>query len=86
MDAVVKTDTHVYIFEFKIKKTAAIAFQQILDKKYADKYRFLNKNIIGLGINFDIENKCIDDWKVEEWLCCNEKTIDNQFFKYYNKK
>jgi Predicted AAA-ATPase/PD-(D/E)XK nuclease superfamily len=66
MDAVVKTDSHVYIFEFKIKKTAEIAFQQILDKKYADKYRFLNKNIIGLGINFDIENKCIDDWKIEE--------------------
>jgi hypothetical protein len=66
MDAVVKTDTHVYIFEFKIKKTAEIAFQQILDKKYADKYRMLNKTIVGLGINFDIDNKCIDDWKIEE--------------------
>ncbi len=66
MDAVVQTDTHVYIFEFKIKKTAEIAFQQILDKKYADKYRMSNKIIVGLGINFDIENKCIDDWKIEE--------------------
>jgi hypothetical protein len=66
MDAVVKTENHVYIFEFKIKKTAEIAFQQILDKKYADKYRSLNKTIFGLGINFDIENKCIDSWKIEE--------------------
>jgi hypothetical protein len=66
MDAVVKTDSHVYIFEFKIKKTADIAFQQILDKKYADKYRMLNKTIVGLGINFDIDNKCIDDWRIEE--------------------
>ncbi len=66
MDAVVKTNNYVYIFEFKIKKTAEIAFQQILDKKYADKYRFLNKTIFGLGINFDIENKCIDGWKIEE--------------------
>jgi hypothetical protein len=66
MDAVVQTDTHVYIFEFKIKKTAAIAFQQILDKKYADKYRMTNKTIVGLGVNFDMENKCIDDWKIEE--------------------
>jgi hypothetical protein len=66
MDAVVQTDSQVYIFEFKIKKTAEIAFQQILDKKYADKYRMLNKTIVGIGINFDIENKCIDDWKIEE--------------------
>ena len=65
MDAVVQTDSNVYIFEFKIKKTAEIAFQQILDKKYADKYRMSNKTIIGFGINFDIENKCIDDWKIE---------------------
>jgi hypothetical protein len=66
MDAVVKTETHIYIFEFKIKQTATIAFQQILDKKYADKYRMFNKTIIGIGINFDIENKCIDDWTMEE--------------------
>jgi hypothetical protein len=66
MDAVVQTDSQVYIFEFKIKKTAEIAFQQILDKKYADKYRMLHKTIIGIGINFDIENKCIDDWKIED--------------------
>ncbi len=66
MDAVVQTDSHVYIFEFKIKKTAATAFQQILDKKYAEKYRMLQKTIIGLGVNFDIENKRIDDWIMEE--------------------
>jgi Predicted AAA-ATPase/PD-(D/E)XK nuclease superfamily len=65
MDAVVQTESRVYIFEFKIKKTAEIAFQQILDKNYADKYRLSNKEIIGIGINFDIENKCIDDWKIE---------------------
>jgi hypothetical protein len=66
LDAVVTTETHVYIFEFKIKKTAQVAFQQILDKKYADKYRMFNKTIIGLGVNFDTTNKCIDDWKIEE--------------------
>jgi hypothetical protein len=63
MDAVLKTDTHIYIFEFKIKKTANEAFQQLLDKKYADKYRLSNKPIIGFGINFNSTKKCIDDWK-----------------------
>ena len=66
LDAVVTTDTHVYIFEFKIKKTAELAFQQILDKNYAEKYRMYNKTMVGIGINFDIENKCIDTWKIEE--------------------
>ena len=66
MDTVVQTNTHVYIFEFKIKQTAEIAFQQIINKKYADKYRMSNKIIVGLGVNFDIQNKCIDDWKIEE--------------------
>jgi hypothetical protein len=65
LDAVVKTDTHIYIFEFKIRKTAQDAFQQILDKKYADKYRMFNKTIVGIGINFDADNKCIDEWKIE---------------------
>jgi hypothetical protein len=62
LDAVVKTGTHIYIFEFKIKKTAQIALQQILEKKYAENYQMLNKKIIAIGVNFDVENKCIDDW------------------------
>jgi Predicted AAA-ATPase/PD-(D/E)XK nuclease superfamily len=66
MDAVSKTDTHIYIFEFKINKSAELAFQQILDKKYADKYRMENKTILGLGINFDTERRCIEDWKMEK--------------------
>jgi hypothetical protein len=66
MDAVVTTDTHIYIFEFKIKKTAQEAFEQIITKQYADKYRMFNKTIVGIGINFDTANKCIDDSKVEE--------------------
>jgi hypothetical protein len=66
MDAVVTTDTHIYIFEFKIKKTAQEAFEQIITKQYADKYRMFNKTIVGIGINFDTANKCIDDSKIEE--------------------
>jgi hypothetical protein len=65
MDAVVKTDSHIYILEFKIDKTAEIALQQIKDKKYADKYLTENKEIVGIGMNFDSEKKTMDDWTME---------------------
>ncbi|MEY4904053.1 MAG: hypothetical protein RLZZ292_1868 [Bacteroidota bacterium] len=62
MDAVVKTDTHIYILEFKIDKSAKTALQQITNKDYAAKYALENKQIVGIGINFDTEKKTLDDW------------------------
>ena len=64
-DSVVETATHVFIFEFKFKKTAEEALQQIKDKKYADKYRAFNKIIIGIGVNFVPEDKEINEWETE---------------------
>ncbi len=66
MDAVVKTDSHIYILEFKIDKTANVALQQIKDKDYASKFALEKKKIVAVGINFDTQNKTIDDWTVEE--------------------
>lgn len=65
IDSVVKTATHTYILEFKLDETAEIAFSQIVAKNYAAKYRHLNTEIIGIGINFNSELKTIDDWKME---------------------
>ncbi len=62
MDAVVKTDTHIYILEFKLDQTAKGALDQIRDKDYAAKYALENKKIIGIGINFDTDKKTVDDW------------------------
>jgi hypothetical protein len=66
MDAVVKTASHIYILEFKIDKTAAIALQQIKDKDYAAKFALEKKKMVAVGINFDTENKTINDWMEEE--------------------
>jgi Predicted AAA-ATPase/PD-(D/E)XK nuclease superfamily len=65
MDAVVQTDNHIFILEFKLDETAAIALQQIHDKKYADKYALENKPIVCLGINFNSLKKSVDDWTQE---------------------
>ena len=64
-DSVVETATHVFIFEFKFKKTAEAGLQQIKDKKYADKYRASNKIIIGIGVNFVPEDKEVNEWLPE---------------------
>ena len=64
-DAVVETPSDIYIFEFKFNKTAQEAIEQIKAKKYAAKYQNSGKNIIGIGVNFDNENKQIDDWLEE---------------------
>jgi Predicted AAA-ATPase/PD-(D/E)XK nuclease superfamily len=61
-DAVVQTDTDVYIFEFKFNKTAQEAIDQIHKNKYAAKYLASGKTITGIGVNFNNELKEIDDW------------------------
>lgn len=64
-DSVVETATHIYIFEFKFNKTAAEAMQQIKDKKYATKYENSGKTIVGIGVNFQTDDKEINEWEVE---------------------
>jgi hypothetical protein len=64
MDAVVQTASHVFIIEFKMNVPAQVALDQIIEKKYADKYRMSNKTILGLGISFDTEKKAVKDWVV----------------------
>ena len=63
IDAVVQTNTHVYLLEFKLDETAEIAIQQIQEKDYAGKHQSLGKQIIGLGINFSSTSKSVEDWK-----------------------
>jgi hypothetical protein len=64
-DAVVQTDTDIFIFEFKFNETADAALQQIRDIGYADKYRASDKRITGIGVNFSDSKRTIEDWKTE---------------------
>jgi hypothetical protein len=64
-DAVVQTDTDVYLFEFKFNKTAQAALEQILKGDYAAKFRATGKPITAIGVNFDPALREISEW-VEE--------------------
>jgi hypothetical protein len=62
MDAVVQTATHIYILEFKIDQGATAALQQIVDKRYADRYRADGKPIVGVGVGFETGKRAVGDW------------------------
>ena len=64
IDAVVKTETHIYILEFKVNDTAQKAIEQIREKKYAEKYLNENKKIILIGVN--CQEKTITEYIIEE--------------------
>lgn len=64
IDAVIKSQTHIYIIEFKINQPADKAIEQIREKQYADRYKNDKRKIVLLGINFNTENKNINDYLV----------------------
>lgn len=65
LDCVVKTDTHIYVIEFKLNKSAEAALQQIRDKGYAEKYLMDARQKVLLGINFSSTDKAVKDWDTD---------------------
>ena len=65
-DAVIKTETAIYIFEFKLKESAEAALKQIKEKNYAERFKAENKKIMLIGVSFDAEEKTVGEWITEE--------------------
>ncbi len=65
IDLVVQFPEKVYIIEFKCNQSADIALQQIHDKRYAQKYCGSGKKIILMGINFNKEERNVEEWKIQ---------------------
>lgn len=66
MDLFIKTQDYIYIFEFKIDKSADEALQQIEDKQYTKAFEYDGKKILKIGVNFSTKNKRIDEWKIAD--------------------
>lgn len=65
IDAVVKTDKDIYIFEFKLGGTAEEALQQIKEKQYAVPYRDDSRTTTLVGVDFEREKRNIGTWLTE---------------------
>ena len=65
-DAVVETAEYVYIFEFKLDKSADEALAQIKEKEYAMPYKADKRKLFEIGVNFDSQSRSLQEWKVAE--------------------
>ena len=64
IDAIVETQTHLYIFEFKLNGTTAEALKQIESKEYAFPYQDSGKVIHKIGVAFSIAERNVVDWEI----------------------
>ena len=60
IDTVLETESHIYLFEFKMNEGAEAALTQIRDKGYAEKYLATGKAVVLVGVAFSERN--IADW------------------------
>lgn len=61
IDAVIETEQKVFIFEFKMSSVNQ-AIKQIESKKYYEKYLNSGKEIILIGVSFDMQERNIKDY------------------------
>ncbi len=66
VDMVLRTATHLYLFELKLNKNADVAMHQINLKEYPKRFSLCGLPIVKVGINFDVDMHNITDWKIEE--------------------
>jgi len=69
IDSVIKFSNKIYILEFKFSvdiDDSQSAFDQIIEKDYASKYRLEQKIIFGLGISFNENIRNIREYKCEQ--------------------
>ena len=64
MDMLVQTKDYIYIFEFKIDKSADEALAQIEEKQYAKPFEMDSRKLYKIGVNFSSTSRRIDGWKM----------------------
>ncbi len=68
IDLILKTKTHIYIFEVKLNKPPNQALKQINDKKYYEKYVTDNRTIVLVGLAFNLDKNKLD-------ISCDYQTL-----------
>ena len=65
-DVVIRTATHIYVFELKIDGSAEDALKQIDGKGYLVPYKVDGRKLVKVGVNFDSTTRTVSDWKSVE--------------------
>ena len=64
IDFVVISPKTIFLFEFKLNKSAEEALKQIDEKEYEKKFSFDGKHVWKIGVNFSSEKRTVDEWKI----------------------
>lgn len=72
LDAVLKTDTHIHVIEFKLDKSAEAALEQIKEKEYHLKCHTDKRPKVLVGINFSSESKSVENWLLNSFHLMEE--------------
>ena len=62
-DIVLKTATHIYVFELKVDGSVEEALRQIDSKGYLVPYTADGRKLVKVGVNFDSATRTVSDWK-----------------------
>ena len=62
-DMVLKTETHIYVFELKLDGSAEDALKQIDSKGYLVPYSMDGRKVVKVGVNFDSSTRTVREWK-----------------------
>ncbi|MFN8492439.1 MAG: AAA family ATPase [Caldilineaceae bacterium] len=65
IDAVIETVDRIFLFEFKLDKSATEALQQIRTQEYFRKYQGRGKPMTLIGANFDSAQRKVSEWLTE---------------------
>ena len=63
IDCVIETAKQIFLFEFKLNKSAEEALQQIKETEYYERYQLQGKPLIMIGANFDGTQRKVSEWK-----------------------
>ena len=66
IDCKVETDHFIYLFEYKLDKTAEEALKQIDTKDYKLSFVADKRKLFKIGVSFDSKERKLADWKVAE--------------------
>ena len=64
MDMLVQTKDFIYIFEFKIDKSADEALAQIEEKQYAKPFETDPRKLYKIGVNFSSATRRLESWRM----------------------
>ena len=63
-DIIIETDNDIFIFEFKLDKSAAEALEQIEEMQYALPYQGDKRQVHKIGVNISSTSRTVDEWVV----------------------